>query len=230
MPVFFIPGDEDPSPVVTLPRTSATPLAPYITAATEHGAIYLDAPYELTVGGVSLWLIPESVLDLDIESAAAQYQASMDTLLTREDSPEKNAALQVAAYRLDVLRRTEEAFAQMKESDTRIVLSHYPISSGTALMMQSWAGGNSVSPYKYVSLILAGHTCAGQYRLPGVGALWAPDGSWLPPDSAVTGFSTVMGVTQYITPGLGTCAEYLLPFRFLNSPTVSILTLTSKLQ
>ncbi len=230
VPVFFIPGDEDPAPVVTTPRTSGVPLASYITAAAEHGAIYLDAPYELTVGGVSLWLIPESVLDLDVESAVAQYQASMNTLLTKEDSPEKSAAIQVAAYRLDVLRRTEEAFAKMKESDTRIVLSHYPTSAGTALMMQSWADGSNVSPYKYVSLLLAGHTCAGQYRLPGVGALIAPNGSWLPADSTVTGLSTVMGVTQYITPGLGTCSDYPLPFRFLNSPTVSVLTLTSKLQ
>jgi len=229
VPVFFIPGDEDPSPVLTSAHASDSPLASFITAAQEHGAIYLDAPQKITVGSSSIWFCPESIYDLDIASARQQYQASLASLSQGEMTPDRKAAIAAVEYRLDLLDRTEQAMSSMRSNDVQIVLTHYPISSATALTFQQWSGTNGITLYRNVSLILAGHTCGGQYRLPGIGAIRSTDGTWFPSDSAVSGISTVFGVTQYTSPGLGYCSYYPIKLRFFNTPAVTVLTLTSKL-
>ena len=81
--------------------------------------------------------------------------------------------------------------------------------------------------------MLAGHYNGGQIRIPFVGALKAPTssgfprGGWLPDDKQIVGLSTIQGITQYISPGLGVSRAYPLPIRLFNTPTVTVLTLTS---
>jgi predicted MPP superfamily phosphohydrolase len=56
-----------------------------------------------------------------------------------------------------------------------------------------------------------------------------PHNGWLPEDSHLVGLSTVQGVTQYISPGLGVSDAYAIPLRLFNTPTVTILTLTARM-
>ena len=58
----------------------------------------------------------------------------------------------------------------------------------------------------------------------------AGESPWFPEDSRITGLSTVNGIPQYISPGLGpSAASGLPPIRLFNTPTVTVITLTSKL-
>lgn len=89
------------------------------------------------------------------------------------------------------------------------------------------------SSYK-INLLLAGHLCAGQVRLPLIGALCIPGTKsgtyeWFPENQKVQGLYKVSDVYQYISPGLGTCSRYPVPMRIFNTPSVSLITLTGKL-
>ena len=46
----------------------------------------------------------------------------------------------------------------------------------------------------------------------------------------IQGLSTIQGVTQYISPGLGVSDAYPIPLRMFNTPSITILTLTSVLK
>ena len=72
--------------------------------------------------------------------------------------------------------------------------------------------------------------------MPGIGAVKAPSSAglgnngWFPDDQKIVGLNTFMGVSQYISPGLGVSRAVGLPgIRLFNTPAVTILTLTSKL-
>ena len=102
--------------------------------------------------------------------------------------------------------------------------------------LQAYDASDINSYVRTVSLVLAGHYVGGQWRLPGIGAVRAPLSSglgsngWFPEDRMVTGLSTVLGVSQYISPGLGTSSAIGLPsVRLFNTPAVTILILTQKL-
>ena len=58
VPVYFIPGDEDPEAIRTAANPENAVKADYILAAEEHGAIYLDHPEKLTVGKSTIWIPP----------------------------------------------------------------------------------------------------------------------------------------------------------------------------
>ena len=104
----------------------------------------------------------------------------------------------------------------------------------TIKTLQQWSGSEENAFLRSVSLVLAGHYCGGQVRVPFAGALKAPDSAnisgWLPQDNLIQGLSTIQGVTQYISPGLGASDAYPIPLRMFNTPSITILTLTSVLK
>lgn len=234
IPVFFIAGDEDPEPIITTPHSSDAVKADYVLAAEAMGAVYLDAPYKLTVGKSNIWFCPESVYGLDLDSTRAAYQSRREQLTQNQDQykPENAAQIRAIDYRMDVLAKIEAAFAEMKPTDTQIALTHHPLSEETLNLLQQWAGSEQNDFLRSVSLILAGHYNGGQIRIPFVGALKAPQsagGKWFPEDHTMVGLSVVHGVTQYISPGLGVSDDYKIPLRIFNTPAITLITLTSRM-
>lgn len=82
-----------------------------------------------------------------------------------------------------------------------------------------------------VSLTLSGGYCAGQWRIPGVGAVYVPELGFFPEDAAITGMSYIAGMWQHISPGLGPGTEYpwFMPMRLFNSPGATMLVFTATL-
>ena len=232
VPVYFIPGDEDPEAILNTAHPENAVKADYIRAAEEHGAIYLDHPEKLTVGKSVIWFAPESMYGLDLESSHTAYRSRRESLLAAQPlTPDQEAQLRAIDYRLTVLDTITESLTEMQPDDVQIALTHHPLTSETIKTLQQWAGSDRNDFFRGVSLVLAGHYCGGQMRLPLLGAIRAPESlsGWFPKDSEIVGLSTVQGVTQYISPGLGASAIYPIRFRMFNTPTVTVLTLTSVL-
>ncbi len=236
--VFFIPGDEDPNPIRSEPHAEKDARASYIIELVEAGAVYLDAPVAVTVGKDTVWFCPESIYSLDIdagESTAAKRLAE----LTKEPWSEQNEAwISATEYQLDRYARIREAQRTMTASDIQIAVTHAPLSETSIRELHdAYEGGQSIY-IGGISLIIAGHQNAGTWRLPGGGAIWVPDSftvktsGFFPSDTGLAGLQNSLGITQYITSGLGTSCLYpsfMQSFRLFNQPAVSVLTLTSRL-
>ncbi|MBQ9196923.1 MAG: metallophosphoesterase [Clostridia bacterium] len=234
IPVYFVAGDEDPEPILTTPHEGENVKADYIREAEAHGAIYLDHPEKLDVGKSTIWFMPETIYGLDISSARLAYQTRWNALVADHPvmTPETEAQLYAIAYRLDVLDATEESLKEIQVGDVQVALTHYPLSDETITTLQQWSGMEQDQFFRSVSLVLAGHYNAGQLRIPLLGAVREPQslgGRWFPGDRQLVGLSTVQGVTQYISPGLGVSDIYPIRFRMFNTPAVTVLTLTSTL-
>lgn len=237
VPVFFIPGDEDPDPIIALPHKGNSPKADYILKAEEKGVIYLDAPEKITVGKSTLWFCPEWVYSLDLEVSVAALENRRQELIKEDPSSQRDAALAAVEYQLDQMERIRSARREILVTDTHIALTHHPLQFSALENLNEWTASENESYVRSVSLVLAGHYVGGQWRIPGIGALRAPlssglgnQGGWFPEDEKVMGLSSFFGIPQYISPGLGTSAAIDLPgIRLFNTPSVSLLILTSKL-
>lgn len=235
-PFYFIPGDEDPSPILAVPHAGDSPKADYILAAESMGAVYLDAPVKIVSGNTDVWLSPERVYSLDAASTEKSLADRMAQLQKEPDSPEKNAAIAAVAYQQDQLARIRLARKEMQPADTHIALTHHPLTHSAMQNLVEFLKTDNESYVSAVSLVLAGHYVGGQWRLPLIGPLKAPASSelensgWFPESSAVSGLSYTLGIAQYISPGLGTSTSSgLLPIRLFNTPAVTQITLTTKL-
>ena len=233
-PVYFIPGDEDPAALITAPHAGNSPLADYIQEAQSQGAIYLDAPVRIDRGKGTLWLCPAWVYTLNYDGALSAYQTRLSQVEEMEASPERDAALAAVQYQLDQLDRIRQAWRETLESHVHVGMTHVPLDDTVLSALRDWTATDNDSHIVSIALVLAGHTVAGQWRMPGVGAVRAPGssevGAWFPQDQKVTGLSTTHGISQYISPGLGTSAAIgLPPIRLFNTPTITVITLTSKL-
>ncbi len=235
-PVYFIPGDEDPSPLIVSPHEGDSPLAPYIVAAQNRGAIYLDAPVKIERGRNTLWLSPEWTYTLDYEASESAIQKRLNELRAQEPSAERDAALATVEYEWDQLERVRAARRETLETDVHVAVTHHPLQLSALQSLQEWTGTDNDSYVRTVSLILAGHYVAGQWRLPFIGAVRVPEsaetgnGGWFPNDQKIVGLSSFMSIPQYISPGLGVSSAIgLPPIRLFNTPSVTVLTLTAKL-
>ena len=234
--VYFIPGDEDPAPLVATPNASGSAKADYILAAESHGAIYLDAPVKITIGKGNLWLCPEWVYTFDLEAVSAAYEARMDELKAAPASPERDAGMRAVAYETEQLSRIRAARREMLETDIHIALTHHPLQLSALQSLQEWTATENDSYVRTISLVLSGHYVGGQWRLPGLGAVRVPlsaetgGNGWFPGDVGIVGLTSFLGIPQYISPGLGASSAIGLPtFRLFNTPSITQLTLTSKL-
>ena len=236
VPIYFIPGDEDPNPIQNSPAMSGSAKADYIAAAESRGAVYLDAPVKIQRGKATLWLSPEWIYTLDYEGAERAYQSRLEALESEAPSLERSAALSAVQYQMDQLDRIRQARRETLETDIHVALTHHPLQEDALKSLIEYTSEENDSYVRTVSLVLSGHYVAGQWRLPGIGAVKAPSSAglgnngWFPDDQKIVGLNTFMGVSQYISPGLGVSRAIGLPgIRLFNTPAVTILTLTSKL-
>ena len=237
VPIFLIAGDEDPDPVVAASGGTGSPKADYIQRAESFGAVYLDAPYEIHAGKSVLWICPESVYDMDVDNSRRSMEDSRTKLLSQPESDSRTASLRAVDYWLDRIDRTEDALRRMKSGDFKICVTHVPYSpGGLSELRYSEADGlrNNAKP---VSLVLAGHYNDGQFRLPLIGPVCIPravglypEDRWFPGGAGLSGLSTLYGISQYISPGLGASQAYSpWSIRFMNPPAVTLITLTARL-
>lgn len=235
-PVYFIPGDEDPAPLLSTPHGYNNAKAEYILRAEAQGAIYLDAPQKIVRGNGVIWLCPEWIYSLDADASETALNARRSELLGQAESEARQAALIAVEYQLDQLRRVREARREITSGDIHIALTHHPLQLSAMENLQEFTQTDNASYVRTVSLVLAGHYVNGQWRLPWVGPVRVPESAglgqngWFPGDRGVSGLSYFLGIPQYISPGLGASAAIgLPPFRLFNTPAVTILNLTVKL-
>ena len=233
-PVFFIPGDEDPAPIVSRPGNGDSAKAPYILRAEEKGAVFLDAPYRMEFGKHALWLWPERLYTLDIDNSEATVATRQAELESQPETEERDAQLRAVRYQGDLLARIRAARRITKADDIHIALSHYPLSLDAMTTLREWTDSGNDAYVSSVSLVLSGHNNAGQWRLPFVGAVRGPAGEgksgWFPGDKGVVGLISYQGIPQYISPGLGASRAVGLPaFRLFNTPKVTQITLTTRM-
>ena len=81
-------------------------------------------------------------------------------------------------------------------------------------------------------VLFGGHFCGGEWKIPGLGAFHIPSRlsaryGWFPDDARVCGLYSLEDVKVYITRGLSTNGDVLMPFRVNNRPEISLLTFQS---
>lgn len=106
------------------------------------------------------------------------------------------------SYNLDDVDKTMEYFNSNNDIEFRIILVHEPDISD-----------NIVDNYK-VSLILGGHSHNGQIRVPGIGALYTPNGAKKYYDE----YYDLNGTSLYISSGIGVS---MLNYRLFNKPSIN---------
>ena len=237
-PVYFIAGDSDPGPLLDEPRDTEGTLEQFVLedwvlGAIDHGAIYLDAPTQIVRNKSTLWLTPESMLDVEASPLLSQLNAQyrMESAEVVAGGTAARTTLPLTAWRVQCAEKLLNAVSTMSSDDLHIAVAHYP-----PIEAYNAASGYSGSGMlRTADLVLAGHYCGGGWKLPGLGAIYipaieAPRHGWLPDQALVEGERLLGGVNVYTTGGLGMSDAIPLPrFRLNNQPKVTILTLTAAL-
>ena len=235
-PVYFVAGDSDPGPLRDEPNVVEGPLEEFvlqdwILGATERGAVYLDSPRSITVDDSTIWLTPESMLNVDSSATVSSLnkQVYMETNEVLAEQQAAYNALPFTSYRQQIMVNLQNSILEMETEDLHISVGHIPPFSAPR------ASDGSDGYLPTVDLILAGHNCGGVWKLPVLGAIYipsveAPRHGWFPVKSDVEGLSMLGTVNMYISGGLGVTDRVYLPdFRLNNQPKVTLLHLTAKL-
>lgn len=238
-PVYFIAGDSDPGPMLDEPRALSSgtleqfTLEDWIVQAEELGATYLDTSTAIKVGASTLWLTPASLLNVNASETLSRLGAQV-TLETQEVLDGLDAAyraLPFTSYRQQCLDALSAAVKSMTDSDLHIAVAHQPPSD--EFLQSAYTSSQSDSFLRAVDLVLAGHYCGGNWKLPFVGALYIPSDDlprhgWFPARSQVEGYRLSGSTGVYVTGGLGaTDAIHTPGFRLANKSKVTLITLTS---
>ena len=233
IPVFLIAGDSDPSPLLAQPHGDGEVKADYIRKAEAQGAIYLEAPYKLEIGGQTIWFCPGELFMIDLANAHFALTELIATLQSSDNPYESQTGSQLrhAQHRLERIDASIEAIAQMKPEDIIVALMHHPPDSD---QLNELSLRSRESSLMVPSLFLAGQFNNGQVRLPSLGPVYIPrqadgSGGLFPRDEGFTGLSIIKGFPVHISPGLGVSSYYPIPIRLFNRPAVTIISLTAQM-
>ncbi|MBQ2948741.1 MAG: metallophosphoesterase [Clostridia bacterium] len=222
VPIYFIPGDSDPTPASMAYTSGGSPFAPWVLGANQRGAQLLSSPQAISRKNGTFWLCTPAQLNLDIDTMQGQFEQQY--LRARRSGDENE--IELATYNLQWLEQTRKAREAMQESEGYVALSHAPPS-------REELSAAPDSPLSRVSVVLCGHYLGGLMRLPLLGPVFVPSQNLpryglLPGDSACSGLHREDRTWIYINPGLGaSSAEYpSFFFRLFNPPTISLVTLT----
>lgn len=231
-PIYFVSGDEDPSPVNYTPRGTPEVLSNWVLEAQALGAIYLDAPVCQQVGKKNVWFVPEYLYDVDANGMLGSLQAQKAEMEAqgKQYESEGGATYRALCYRLDAMERTVEAQKSILATDLQVAVTHAPLTSDYIRASLEWANQDEAFNFRSIDLLLAGHYCGGQWRLPGVGAVYVPDVGWFPPDEGIMGMQRVNSINQYISCGVGAGSYSPLRGRLFNAPGVTLIKFTSSIQ
>lgn len=198
--------------------------------------IILDEPILYTRGNkdqARIWFVPADLYTLNLDAIRRNYQGQLDRFREQLSlTADEAAAKRVAEYQVARVDRIRESIRQMKDTDIQIAVSHLPITQDEMNASAANDSRSDVFSLRQASLILSGHWCGGQVRIPLLGAVSVPGmGSW-PGDDRVRGLSYLNSIPQYISPGLGASSVYpwWQSIRFMNQPMVTRISLTSKYQ
>jgi len=232
VPVYFISGDEDPSPVISTPKGTPEVMEDWVRAAQKTGAVYLDAPMMQEVGKRRVWFVPAYLYDVDAEGmvhSLTQQKQDMEAQGLQYES-QGGATYRSLCYRLEAMQRTVEAQREMLSTDLQIAVNHAPLEPSYIRTSLEWADRDEVFNFRNISLLLCGHYCGGQWRIPGAGPVYMPERGWFPGAEGVSGLQRVNSINQYISPGIGASGAHPLKGRLFNAPGATLLKFTGKLQ
>lgn len=244
-PVYFIAGDSDPAPLRSEARDNSSEtltlsqmvLADWVLGAQERGAILLNTPMKITKGSGNIWLLPDTFLNLDIAHAAELLKEEMEQekesmLLgiteSRDDLP-------FTSYRYQMMSKAEQLLQTYSSQDIIIMLAHeVPTDSQIYVSQDSLTQEELKAFFPAPDLLLSGHFCGGEWRIPGLGAFHISSRmsaryGWFPKQSYVEGLRSVGGTMVYTSPGLSVTDDTLFSFRLMNPPKVTLITLTGEL-
>lgn len=231
-PVLLLPGDGDPALYATSAHSTLSPYADWAQQLIDAGVIILDEPYSITTGKATIWFSPESLYTMDTVSTEKAWQNQIDILNAQVEplTLDQSALLRTAQYQVERMQRIRETIATIQEKDIQVAVSHMPLTKESVADSRAWAT-SKVFTMSRVSLALSGGYCAGQWRIPGVGAIYVPELGFFPDDEMITGMSYLSGMWQHISPGLGAGVDYpwFMPMRLFNSPGATMLVLTATL-
>ena len=229
-PVLLLPGDGDPALYATQAHASLSPYQDWAQTLLDAGVILLDEPHAITSGKATVWFTPESLYTMDTVSTEKAWQNQIDMLNAQveELTLDQSAMLRTAEYQVARMQRIREKIAAIKEKDIQVAVSHMPLTKASVASSRAWAT-SKVFTMSRVSLALSGGYCAGQWRIPGVGAIWAPELGFFPDDEQISGLNYISGLWQHISPGLGASPDYpfFMPMRLFNSPGATMLVLSA---
>lgn len=239
-PRYFIAGDSDPDILAGSPRESGgtleqVVLSDWVLGAKSRGAEFLSAATQIDVGQSKLWLTPAAMLNLNITDSVKLLsdQMTQETEGTLGGLTGDHDNLPFTTWRFNQFKATLDAIPKMSAEDVQIALSHIPPTAQYITVSQE-LGAKGTRSYLYTpDLVLAGHYCGGGWKLPGLGAFYIPSPfsprhGWFPAHEDVEGMKQLGSTLVYTSPGLGMTDRIYLPkFRLMNSPRISILTLTS---
>ncbi|MBQ3865069.1 MAG: metallophosphoesterase [Clostridia bacterium] len=224
-PVYFVNGNHDPI-LMNVDANGFYVPTPYLTEAMAHGANWLELPVKLAEStGRAIWLVnARNFLDEDLEGAIQQIdQTLVDLRASGMDAHEMLEAIAINEYQKNYYLQLKDLREQIKPEDIVVELTHTPY-----LPQAKYAQTGLVIPNNIqmnVDLILAGHFHGGQFRLPGLGAVYVPEMGVFPDNTYVKGLASVDFVSQYINAGLGASGVNL---RLFNHPQVALITLTGR--
>ncbi len=230
-PIYFIAGDDDPEPIISTYRGSPEVYNDWVRLAVEAGAIYLDRPIAQTVGKKTVWFVPQSLYDVDAEGMVQTLE--IQKLAMEEEGLQYEASTATAyralCYRLEVMEETVTATKAMLSTDLQIAVNHVPLDTDYIRTSIEWADQSVVFNFRNISLLMAGDYVGGQWRLPGVGAIYSPVLGWFPEDSDLMGMQRINSLNQFISGGLGASETYPMKGRLFNPPSCTILYFTATL-
>ena len=229
-PVLLLPGDDDPPLYNLTGEGSGAVYADWVAALQAAGVTILDEPIAFQREKRTIWFVPEHLYTLNVEGTLTAYQNQLDTLNAQVEAltPEQEGQRRNALYQVERMQRILEKTAAMKAEDIQVAVSHIPLTREGVAEARLYADERKAFSFGHVSLVLAGGYCAGQWRIPGVGAVYVPELGFFPQDAQITGMGYLGGVWQHISPGLGPAGGYpLMPFRLFNSPGATMIVLTS---
>lgn len=229
-PVLLLPGDGDPALYATTAHASLSPYADWAQQLLDAGVILLDEPHAIKAGKATIWFSPENIYTMDTVSTEKAWQNQIDALKAQVEplTLDQSAMLRTAEYQVARMQRIRETIASIKEKDIQVVVSHMPLTKKSVADSRAWAT-SKIFTMSRVSLALSGGYCAGQWRIPGLGAVYVPELGFFPDDELITGMGYLSGMWQHISPGLGAGVDYpwFMPMRLFNSPGATMLVLTA---
>ena len=175
-----------------------------------------------------MWFVPEYLYDVDAAGMVKSLTKQKEDMeaLGQQYEAEGGASYRALCYRLDAMERAVAAQQEMLSTDLQIAVTHVPLIQDYIRTSLEWADEEKVFSFRTINLLLAGHYCGGQWRVPGMGALYVPDIGWLPPDDGLMGMQRVNSINQYISGGLGASEAHPLKGRLFNSPSITLLKFT----